>query len=135
LEVPRAEANKALAKRWFEEVWNEGRRETIRELLAAEAVIQEGNDASVGPEGFYPFFDCMQATFSDIHVTISDAISEDDKVCVRWLCMVRHTGNGIGISPANKTLHTTGHHRATHRRGTVRGVVAELGHAWVDAAD
>lgn len=30
-----------------EEVWNEGRRETIRELLAPEAVIQEGNDASV----------------------------------------------------------------------------------------
>ena len=47
-----SEANKALAKRWFEEVWNEGRRETIRELLAPEAVIQEGNDASVGPEGF-----------------------------------------------------------------------------------
>jgi hypothetical protein len=37
-----SEANKALAKRWFEEVWNEGRSETIRELLAAEAVIQEG---------------------------------------------------------------------------------------------
>jgi hypothetical protein len=56
LEVDTSEANKALAKLWFEEVWNEGRRETIRELLAAEAVIQEGNDASVGPEGFYPFF-------------------------------------------------------------------------------
>jgi steroid delta-isomerase-like uncharacterized protein len=108
LEVDMSEANKALAKRWFEEVWNEGRKETIRELLAAEAVIQEGNDASVGPEGFYPFFDRMQATFSDIHVTIHDAIAEDDKVCIRWSCMVRHTGHGVGIPPTNKTLHTSG---------------------------
>ena len=102
-----SETNKALAKRWFEEVWNEGRRETIRELLAPEAVIQEGNDASVGPE-VYLFFDRMQATFSEFHVTIHDAISEEDKVCVRWSCMVRHIGNGIGIPPTNKTLHTTG---------------------------
>ena len=103
-----SEANKALARRWFEEVWNEGRREAIRELLAPEAVIQEGNDASVGPEGFYPFFDRMQAAFSDIHLTIHDAISEEDRVCVRWSCMVRHTGSGVGIPPTNKTLHTTG---------------------------
>jgi predicted ester cyclase len=103
-----SEANKALVKRWIEEVWNQGRRETIRELLAPDAVIQEGNDASVGPEGFYPFFDRIRATFSDIHVTIHDAISEEDKVCIRWSCMMRHTGNGIGITPTNKSLQTTG---------------------------
>ena len=103
-----SEANKALAKRWFEEVWNEDRRETNRELLAAEAVIQEGNDASVRPEGFYPFFDRMQATFSDIHVTIHDAISEEDEVCARWSIQMRHTGNGMGIPATNKVLHSTG---------------------------
>jgi steroid delta-isomerase-like uncharacterized protein len=108
LEVPMSEANKALAKRWFEKVWNEGRRETIREILAPDAVIQDGGDASVGPEGFYPFFDRMHAAFSDIHVTIHDAISEHDKVCVRWSVQMQHTGNGIGIPPTNKTLHTTG---------------------------
>jgi steroid delta-isomerase-like uncharacterized protein len=103
-----SETNKALAKRWFEEVWNEGRRETIRELLAPEAVIQDGGDAAVGPDGFYPFFDRMHATFSAMHVTIHDAVAEDDKVCVRWSAQVRHTGNGIGIPATNKTLHTTG---------------------------
>ena len=47
-----SEANKAFAKRWFEEVWNQGRKETILELLAPDAVIQDGENASVGPEGF-----------------------------------------------------------------------------------
>jgi hypothetical protein len=46
-----SEANKALAKRWFEEVWNHGRRETIRELLAPDAVIQDGEAAKVGKAG------------------------------------------------------------------------------------
>jgi steroid delta-isomerase-like uncharacterized protein len=103
-----AETNKALAKRWFDEVWNHGRKETIREILAPEAVIQEAGDATVGPDGFYPFFDRMHAAFSDIHVTIQDAISEEDKVCVRWSAQMRHTGSGMGIPATNKTLHTTG---------------------------
>jgi len=33
-----SEANKELAKRWFEEVWNKGRREAIAEMLAPDAV-------------------------------------------------------------------------------------------------
>ena len=47
-----SEANEARANRWFEEAWNEGRRETIRELLGSNAVIQEGSEAVAGPEGF-----------------------------------------------------------------------------------
>lgn len=103
-----SEANKELAKLWFEEVWNKGRREAIRELLAQDAVIHEASDAIKGTEGFYPFFDRMQATFSDIHVSVQDAVAEGDKVCLRWLCTMRHTGNGLGMPPTNKNLQATG---------------------------
>jgi steroid delta-isomerase-like uncharacterized protein len=97
-----------IAKQWFEEVWNKGRREAIAELLAPDAVIQESNEASTGPEGFYPFFDRMQATFSDIHVSFHDAITQDDEVSLRWSCTMRHTGEGLGMPPTNKTVHVTG---------------------------
>ncbi len=30
--------NKALVRRWFEEVWNQGREETIDELFAANGL-------------------------------------------------------------------------------------------------
>jgi predicted ester cyclase len=103
-----SEANKELGKRWFEEVWNQGRREVIREMLAPDALIQEGAEAVKGPEGFYPFFDRMQAAFSDIHVVIHDAIAEADKVCVRWSCTMKHTGRALGITPTDKSLQTTG---------------------------
>jgi hypothetical protein len=49
-----SEANKELAKLWFEEVWNKGRREAIRELLAPQAVIYDGGVARKGVEGFIP---------------------------------------------------------------------------------
>lgn len=101
------ETNKEFAQRWFEEVWNKGRREAICEMLAADAVIQEGERTTIGPEGFYPFFDQMQAAFSDIHVTVQDAIAEADKVCIRWSVTMRHTGHGMGPI-TDKYLQTTG---------------------------
>jgi hypothetical protein len=57
------EAYKELAKLWFEEVWNKGRREAIRELLAPGAEISDGTDARKGTEGFYPFFDRCRLPF------------------------------------------------------------------------
>src|SRR5207248_11431718 len=63
---------------------------------------------TVGPPGFYPFFDRMWDAFSDIHVTIEDAIAEGDTVCLRWTCTMRHTGAGLGMPVTNKQLQTTG---------------------------
>jgi predicted ester cyclase len=103
-----SEANKQLAKRWFEEVWNKGRREAIGEILAPDAEIRESGEIVKGPDGFYPFFDRMQAAFSEIHVTFQDAIAEADMVCLRWSCSMKHTGGGLGIPPTQRTLTTTG---------------------------
>jgi steroid delta-isomerase-like uncharacterized protein len=103
-----SEAYKQLAKRWFEEVWNQGRREAIGELLAPDTVFHEGRTATVGPEGFYPFFDCMQAAFSDIHITVHDAIAEGDKVCLLWSATMRHTGEGLGVPQTMEQLDITG---------------------------
>ena len=103
-----SESNKQLAKRWFEEVWNKGRREAIPEILAPDAEIRESGEIIKGPEGFYPFFDRMHGAFSEIHVTFQDAIAEADMVCLRWSCSMKHTGSGLGIAPTQKTLATTG---------------------------
>ena len=103
-----SQANKELAKRFFEEVWNKSRRGAIAELLAPNAVIYESGEAIRGPEGFYPFFDRMQATFSDIHISFNDVMADGDKVCLRWSAEMRHTGNGLGVPPTGKILHTTG---------------------------
>ena len=97
-----------LGKRWFEEVWNQQRREAVAEILAPDAVLHEGGVDSVGPEGFYPFLDRMNAALSDIHVEVLETIAEGDLLCLRWLCTARHTGPGLGFAAAGKRVQVTG---------------------------
>jgi steroid delta-isomerase-like uncharacterized protein len=103
-----ADTDRDLGTRWFEEVWNKKRREAIGEMLAADAPVHEAGETVRGPEGFYPFFDRMQAAFSDLHVTIHDTITQSDKICIRWSCTAKHTGSGLGMPATGKALETTG---------------------------
>lgn len=99
---------RSLGSRWFEEVWNKSRRDAIAELLAPDAVLHDADTDSVGPEGFYPFFDRLSAAFSDLHITVHDTIAEKDRICLRWSCSATHIGEGLGVAPTGKRLHVTG---------------------------
>jgi len=102
------ESERDLGKRWFEQVWNLGRREAIAEMLTPDAVVHDGERATVGPRAFYEFFDRMMATFSEIRVEVADTLAEGDKLCVRWECTAKHTGDGLGVPPTGETVHVTG---------------------------
>ena len=102
------EADRGLGIRWFEEVWNRGRRSAIVEMLPPDGVLHEGETDCVGPEGFYPFFDRLNAAFSEFRVTVHDVIAEGDRACLRWTCICKHTGDGLGVPPTQKTVHVTG---------------------------
>src|SRR3977135_2540690 len=93
--------------RWFEEVWNKGRREVIDEMLPPEFVMHDGGTVSKGPDAFKPFYDRMRTSFSDIKVTPEEAVSEGDLVCLRWSFIMRHSGDGLGMPATGKKLHTT----------------------------
>src|ERR1700680_1334811 len=102
-----AETGQDLGRRWFDEVWNKQRREAVVEMLAPDGVIHDGGIDTSGPTGFYQFFDRINATFSELHVTVDDTIAEGDRVCVRWSCTAKHTGDGLGLSPSGKSIHIT----------------------------
>ncbi len=110
---------RSLGSRWFEEVWNKGRRDAIPEMLAPDAVLHDGGTDSVGPEGFYPFFDRLSAAFSDLHITVHDTIAEKDRICVRWSCSATHAGEGLGVVPTGKRLHVTGMSMMRVREGRI----------------
>jgi steroid delta-isomerase-like uncharacterized protein len=97
-----------LGARWFEEVWNKGRRDAIAEMLPPDGVLHEGQTDTIGPEGFYEFFDRLNGAFSEFHVKIHDTIAEGDRFCLRWSCTCKHTGDGLGMPATKKTVHVTG---------------------------
>jgi steroid delta-isomerase-like uncharacterized protein len=102
------EQERNLGRRWFEEVWNQARREAIAELLAPDGVLHEGGTDTVGPDGFYPFFDRLRATLPDLRVKVDDCFGEGDLICVRWSATGKHTGEGLGIPPAGAAISVTG---------------------------
>jgi len=103
--------NKALVHRWFEEVWNQGREQTIDELLATDiAAFGLGeHDAEVhNPAQFKTFFHNLKNAFPDFHITIEDTLAEKDKVVVRILIEGTHKGNGLGFAATGRRIRVSG---------------------------
>ena len=100
--------HKALIIRWFDEVWNQGKRETIDELMPEDCVIHDGDTDTKGPAEFGVFFNRLRSSFSNMHVTPHEAISDGDFVCLRWSATMQHTGDGLGMPASHKQLHTSG---------------------------
>lgn len=72
-----SEENKALMLRWFDEVWNQNRVETIDELFAADGVGHGLTDDKPinGPAEFKPFQAAFRGAFPDIEVVVKDLIA------------------------------------------------------------
>lgn len=96
--------NTALARRWFQEVWNEGREDTVRAMLAPDAIGHlEGIEAR-GVEEFPPMRNALIGAFRGLTVTVEDTIAQGDKVVVRWSARGTHTGADLGIAPTQEAV-------------------------------
>lgn len=107
-----SEQNKALVKRWFEEVWNKGRADAIDEMLAADCIVHGLSDDSAttlkGPADFKPFHESFRGAFPDIEVVVEDLIAEGDKVAARCSVRGKHTGDHLGVAASNAPVQFTG---------------------------
>jgi hypothetical protein len=78
-----SEADKALVYRWFREVWNEGREDSIDELFSAVGVAHGISESDVdlrGPAEFKPFVRTLRSAFPDLHIVVEDAMASGDRV-------------------------------------------------------
>jgi steroid delta-isomerase-like uncharacterized protein len=99
------EENKAIMKRWFEEVWNKKDGYAIDELLSKDAVIHGLADGAGNPVKGLPAFHAFHAqfcgAFPDVEVNIDDVIAEGDKVVARCSVRGQHSGPHLGIAATN----------------------------------
>jgi predicted ester cyclase len=73
--------NKAIARRFFEEVYNQRNLAVLDEILSPEVINH--NTGVRGVETARKFITANLAMFPDVQVTIEDLIAEGDKVVVR----------------------------------------------------
>ena len=107
-----SEENKALVRRWFEEVWNKGRSEAIEEMFAEDGIAHGLSDdpaASMkGPRDYRPFYETFRGAFPNIVVNIEDMVAEGDKVAARCSVTGKHTGDNLGFAATNTGVDFTG---------------------------
>jgi steroid delta-isomerase-like uncharacterized protein len=104
------EANKALVRRFYEEVTNGRNVAVLDELLAPnfEGFKVEGTDHGQNREEFKHMITMVLNAFPDHHQTIHDWIAEHDKVVTRWTVQGTHQGEYAGIAPTGKQVKITG---------------------------
>jgi steroid delta-isomerase-like uncharacterized protein len=110
-ELIMSEQNKALSKRGFEEVMNQGKLEVIDELVASNNTFYDpslpGGKVN-GLEAYKQIVQMYRTAFPDLHFTIKDQIAEGDKVVTRWTATGTHKGALMGIAPTGKRSTVTG---------------------------
>jgi steroid delta-isomerase-like uncharacterized protein len=89
---------KALMRRFYDEVMNQGRLEVLDELVADDFVEYEALPGGpTGKDAPRDFVATFRAAFPDMRVTLEDAIEEGDKVVARARLSGTHQGEFMGI--------------------------------------
>lgn len=104
------EENTARYRRFQEEIWNKHNLAVIDELAAPTFVRHEPASPGPvqGPEGLKQFVGMIFAGIPDASLTIEDAVSEGDKVVVRWKAGGTMQGEMMGMAPTGKQATISG---------------------------
>ena len=102
----------SLQRRWYEEVWNQGRESAIDELAAPDVIAHGLKDADgnevVGTEAFKVMFRAFRSALPDMHVEVQALIQQGDLSAARLVVTATHTGEGLGIAATGKRVTFTG---------------------------
>ncbi len=102
------EQNKALDRRYVEEVLDKGNLAVIDEIMAPNYVGHVPGFPPSDREGDKQLIAMFRAAFPDLHFTLEDQIGEGDKVVHRLTARGTHKGEFQGIPPTGKQVTVTG---------------------------
>jgi steroid delta-isomerase-like uncharacterized protein len=96
------EDNKALVRRFIEEVFVAGRFEAVDELVTEDFVGHTWRLPKPGPEALREAMARVAGGLADAAFTIEDLIGEGDEVAVRLTASATQTGPFMGLPPSGK---------------------------------
>lgn len=103
------EANKALTRRFFDEVWSTGDLSRRDEFLAPTYRGHlGGGDQTLDREGWSAFFRGFREAFPDATFTVEDQVAEGDRVALRLTMRGTHLGPLNGLPPTGRQVTVSG---------------------------
>ena len=104
-----SEQNKALAKRFYEEIFNKKNLNAIDELCAPNFVDHSAMPGQApGVKGLKDSFSMFMKAFPDMRVTLDEMIAERDVVAARFSGEGTHKGELFGTAPTGKKIKFNG---------------------------
>lgn len=102
--------NKAILRRFIEEVWNKGDLSLADQLLSAEYTHHDTAtpDQGPGPESEKGRVNLYRTAFPDLRFTVQDLLADGDMLTTRWTCEGTHRGPLNGIAPTGKKIKVSG---------------------------
>ena len=100
-----SEQNKALVRRFLDQVYNHARPEVIDELFADDYVDHSAPPGQApGAAGTRQMYDMYRTAFPDLRVEIHELVAEDDLVVVRTTFEGTSRGPLMGAPPTGKPV-------------------------------
>lgn len=105
-----SEQNKALIRRWLEEVFARGDLARADDLFGQNYILHDPSFPQdvYGPQGIKRYVTAYRAAFPDLEVTVEDQLAEEDKVVTRWKIRGTHSDEFLGLAPTGHEVAVTG---------------------------
>jgi steroid delta-isomerase-like uncharacterized protein len=112
--------NEAIVRRFIDEIFVQGRKETVDELVADDFVAHTWPSPTGDPKAdLKAAIDRAAAGLSDAEFTIDDMIEDRDQVAARLTTAATQTGEFMGMPPSNKRYRIEEIHWFRLREGKV----------------
>src|SRR5215211_7272006 len=107
--VSTAVENKAIFRRYAEEVGNQLNMELVDEIFDRYISHQpDGSTLVRGPKDVKRFHRAFHSAFPDFHISIDEQIAEGDKVVSHYTIRGTHQGDFRGLAPTGKEIELKG---------------------------
>lgn len=100
--------DRELVLRFYEEAFNGGNAQVIRELVAADHISHLPTGDHYGPEGVRIDICCFRASFPDLRVEIDEVFEAPERIVYRFTANGTHGGPFMGIPPSGKKVQIRG---------------------------
>ena len=112
------ERNKAVIRRIFDEIINQGNLDLADELLTPDTDVRVPfADPGSGPQALKKIVGGLRQGFPDLHLEIDELIGEGDLVAVSWHSTQQtHLGAYRGLPPTGKAIRISGSRAGSSER-------------------
>jgi steroid delta-isomerase-like uncharacterized protein len=100
--APDLERNKAVVRRFIDEIFLGGNFDSVDELLTEDFTPHTWGSMQPGRDGLKQAIERVQSGISDERMEIEDMVAEGDRVAVRLTSSATHTGDFMGMPASGK---------------------------------